>query len=139
MIWGFAHGKAGRFREPRGCDTRVLRMRVDARADRRPAESNPGELVDGDARAADRLLHLSGVALELLPEPDRSRVLEVCAAGLDHRPELLALRLERFVQTLQGWNELVVDRHRGRELDGSRDVVVGGLAKDHVVVGMDQA
>src|SRR5207302_6760799 len=71
------------FREARGYGARVLRVRVEACPDGRAAERDARQLVDGAERAAHRLIDLTGVALELLAQADRRRVLEVGAAGLD--------------------------------------------------------
>src|ERR1700674_1838974 len=103
-------------------------MRVDPGAHGSASERDPRQLVDRSLRAPDRFLDLPGVALELLAEPDRGRVLEVSAARLDDRPEFLALGLERAREPLEGWDELVLDRHRRSKLDRGRDHVVGGLA-----------
>src|SRR5258706_9721126 len=112
-------------------------MRVEACANGRAAEGNAGQLVDGTVRAADRFFHLPGVALELLAEADRRRVLEVRAAGLDNRPELAALGLERLAQLVESRDQLVVDGHCGRQLDRARDHVVRRLTEVDVVVRMN--
>ena len=125
--------------QPGGGNPGELRVGVDAGADSRAAERNARELIDGRSRSPHRFLDLPGVALELLPEPDRGGVLEVRASGLDHRPELLALGFERLVQPLQRRDELILDRHRRGKLDRGRNDVVGGLAEVHVVVGVDEA
>ena len=72
-----------------------VRVGVDPGPDGGPAERHGEQLGLGGARPADRLLDLAGVAAELLAEPDRRRVLEVRPAGLDHRPELVRLGVER--------------------------------------------
>ena len=60
-----------------------------------PPSGTASELGLGGTGSADRLLDLTGVAPELLAEPDRGRVLEVGPAGLDDRPELARLGVER--------------------------------------------
>ena len=124
VVGRFLDRHAARFREASRRDARVLRVRIDAGAYRGAAEWHPRQLVDRATSAADRLLDLARVALEFLAEADRSGVLEMCAPGLDHRPELLAFRFERALQTFQRGDELVLDRHRGGELDRGRDDVV---------------
>ena len=70
-------------------------MRVDARAHRRAAERQLGQArLDRAPAGARPLLHLRGIARELLPEPDRHRVLQVGAADLDDLVELLGLALQ---------------------------------------------
>ncbi len=56
------------------------------------------------------------------------------AARLDHRPELPALHLECALQALDGRDQLLLDRQRGRELDRGRDDIVRGLAQVDVIV-----
>src|SRR5260370_113931 len=57
----------------------------------------------------DCILDLPGITLEFLAHPDGRCVLQVRPAGLDHRPELLALRLQRSLQQLQRGDQLVGD------------------------------
>src|SRR5204863_387779 len=79
-----------------------LRMTVDARADRRSTERQIAELMLGIAQPLDRLRHLAGVALELLAEPNRRRVLEVRPTRLDDGPEFLLLLVQRVPQLFAG-------------------------------------
>ena len=116
---------------------RVLRVGVDARPDGGPAERDLEQLGLGGAGPPDRLLDLAGVAAELLAEPDRRRVLEVGPAGLDDRPELLFLGGQRGVQALEGGQQRLLDRDRGRQLERRRDRVVRALAPIDVVVRVD--
>jgi hypothetical protein len=60
-------------------------------------------------------------------------------AGLDDRPELLALGAKRLAQPVQGRHQLSLDCHGDRKLDRGRDDVVRGLAEVDVVVGVDAA
>ena len=60
--------------------------------------------------AAPRSLHLARVAEELLTEPDRRRVLQVGAAGLDHRPQLVGLAPQRRLQDSQAGDGVLADQ-----------------------------
>src|SRR5205807_6273133 len=133
----FDHNPA-RFGEPRGGDACILRVRVEAGADSGSAERYTRKLVDRAAGATDGFFDLTRVALELLAQADRRCVLQVRAAGLDHRPELLALGLEYALEPLERGHELVLDGHRGRKLNRGRDDIVRGLTEVDVVVGMDE-
>jgi hypothetical protein len=113
-------------------------MGVETGADRGASERQARQLVDRGTRPAYRFLHLARVAAELLAEPDRGRVLEVGATGLDDRPELFALDLERALQALERGDQLVLDRRGSRDLDRGRDDVVRGLAQVDVIVGVDE-
>src|SRR5207248_5170694 len=99
------HGDAARFGEAGRGDPCVLRVGVDARTYSGSAEGHARQLVYRGFGAADRFLHLAPVALELLAQTYRGRVLKVRAAGLHHRPELLALSLERSLQALERRDE----------------------------------
>ena len=116
---------------------RVLGMGVDPGPDGGSAERHGEQFLLGGTGSPDRFLDLARVAAELLAEPDRRRVLEVGPAGLDDRPELLGLGGERRVEPLEGRDQLLLDRHRGRELERRRDRVVRALAAVDVVVGVD--
>ena len=75
---------------------------VDPGPDGRAAERHAEELGLRRAGSPDRRLDLAGIALELLAEPDRRRVLEVGPTGLDDRVELDRLRGERRVERAPG-------------------------------------
>src|SRR5438105_8029537 len=109
-------------------------MRVETGANSGAAKRHACQFLDARPSAPDGLLHLAGVAAKFLPQPDRCCVLQVGAARLDQWPELAALRLECRAQLLEGWEQLVLYRHRGRELNRGWDDVVGGLAQVDVVV-----
>ena len=98
MVGRLLHLEASRLGEPRRSEPCELGMRVDAGSHRRPPERYPRELVDRGAAAADRLLDLPRVALELLSQPDWRGVLQVGAAGFDDRPELFALPFQRSLK-----------------------------------------
>ena len=139
VVGRLADGQAGQDRQPGTGPEGVLRMGVDPRSDRGPAERHRQELCLRGARATDPFLDLAGVAAELLAEPDRRRVLQVGPARLDDRPELLLLGHERGVEALEGRQQLVLDGDRGRQLEGRRDRVVRALAAIDIVIGMDGA
>src|SRR2546422_10503245 len=79
----------------------VQRVGVEPCPDGGPAEPHPSQLIARASGSSDRLLDLPRVALELLAQPDRRCVLEEGAAGLDHRPALLALSVQRGFRTSQ--------------------------------------
>ena len=91
----------------------------------------------GGEGASHGLLDLTCVAPELLAEPDRGRVLQVGATGLDDRPELVGLGRERGLQLDEGRQQRLFDGHRRGELQCRRDHVVGALAPIDVVVRVD--
>ena len=68
-----------------------LRMGVDAGANRRAPERDLAEFLLLVSQSPDPAFDLTRITQELLPEADRGCVLKVCAAGLDHIPELLRL------------------------------------------------
>ena len=115
------------------------RVGVDPGADGGAAEGQLAELVEGLGGAAPGALDLPGPPQELLTEPDRGGVLEVGAAGLDDRPELLAPRPQRGLQGGERGEEIAGEHHRGGHVNGGRDHVVGRLAEVDVVVGVDRA
>ncbi len=137
VVGGLADGQPGQRRQPGAGPEGVLGMGVDPGPDGGPAERHGEQLGLGGAGAAERFLDLPGVAAELLAEPDRRRVLEVGPAGLDDRPELLLLGDERGVEPLEGGQQVVLDGHRGRQLERGRDRVVRALAAVDVVVRVD--
>ena len=139
VVGRLAHGQPGQHRQPGTGPEGVLRMGVDARADRGPAERHEEQLGLGGSRPPERFLDLAGVAAELLAEPDRRRVLQVGPARLDDRPELLLLGHERGVEALEGGQQLVLDGDRGRQLERRRDRVVRALAAIDVVIRVDGA
>src|SRR6266480_6600424 len=79
VVGRLADGDPARLRQPRRGESRELRMRVDPGSHRGATKWNAGQLVHRRASTPDGLLRLPGVALELLAETDRRRVLEVGA------------------------------------------------------------
>ena len=132
-----ADGQPGQARQPGARPERVFGMGVDPGPDRGPAERDLEQLGLGRACAPDRLLDLAGIAAELLAEADRCRVLEMGPAGLDDRPERLLLGHQRGVEVLEGGQQVLLDGHRGRQLERRRDDVVRALAAVDLVVGVD--
>ena len=77
-----------------------------------------------------------GVAAELLAERHRHRVLQVCAADLEHAAERRGLRVERVGQLPRRAHERR-GRRQQRQPRRRREHVVGGLAHVDVVVRVD--
>jgi hypothetical protein len=82
------------------------------------------------------VLELRHVPGELLPERERRRVLQVGAADLDDAGESLAFLRQRSAQRFEGWEEIVLDGRRRREVHRRRKDVVRRLAQVDVVVRM---
>ncbi len=139
MVVGLTDGQAGEVRETGARTRRVVGMGIDPGPDRGPAERDLQQFDLGGADPPDRLVELTGIALELLPETDRRRILEVGPTGLDDRPEGLRLCGECCPQPLEGGQQRLLDRDRGGQLERGRDRVIRALAPIDVVVRVDLA
>src|SRR3954468_3106374 len=107
-------------------------MGVDPRSDCRTAQWHREQLDLRCPGTSERFLHLTRIAAELLTEPDRRRVLEVRPTRLDHRPEFLLARGQRRVEALEGRQQALLDRDRGRQLERRGDRVVRALTAVYV-------
>ena len=94
---------------------------VHSSADSGAAQRYLTEFVFGLFKARYSALYLSGVAEELLSEPDRSGVLEVGASGLDDWHKLVRLSVEVGLEFFQSGDEFVVYRLERGDMDGGRD------------------
>ena len=139
VVRGLADRECQQLGQPRAGPGGEFGMGVDPSPDRGPAQRHRQQLVTRRLDAADRLLDLAGIALELLSKADRRGVLEVRPPGLDDGPELLGLRGEGLLELDERGDEDLLDRHRGAELERRRDVVVRALAPVDVVVRVDPA
>ena len=113
---------------------RELGVDVDAGTHRCAADGEFGKVRDGALKPLDTTLDLSGIADELLAQPNGCRVLEMRPTGLDHRHELITLVLQCGFEVGHRGEEAVVDGAQGRDVNRSGDHVVGGLPDVHVVV-----
>ena len=71
-------------------------------------------------------------------EGDGHRVLQVGAPALHHVPVLLLQPSEGLHQPVNGRQQLVLQRHRRRNVHGRGEGVVGALGHVYVVVGVEQ-
>lgn len=116
-------------------------------------EANPGGCVDtcsyggpserefedpwqrgGDAGAG--LMHLVGVAAELLAEAHGHRVLQMRAADFDDFVKLARLAVEFALEFIHGRKEALVQSFGGGDVHGGGKYVVARLASIDLVVGM---
>ncbi len=116
-----------------------LGVRVDARADSRAAQGNLAQLANSAVKPADAALNLTCVPLKFLPQPDRRRVLQVSAASLDDRHELLGFVTQRVLQPAERGLQILVNRHKRRQVNRGWDDVVAGLAHVDVVIFVNRA
>ena len=116
-------------------ERRVVRLGVDAGADRRAADVHLPEPVGGLRQLLPVALHGVAVGGELLAQPDGRGVLQVGAAGLDDVVELGALGQQRRGQEVER-GERGGQRGQHREPHRGRDHVVGALGHVDVIVGM---
>ena len=113
-------------------------MGVDAGADRRASQGYLGQGLLRPLHPLNAVPGLSGITQEFLAEAHRRGVLQMSAAGLDYRPELLGLLFELTSQVLQTRNQVLLDRQQGGQVDRGGDDVVGRLPHVDVVVGVYQ-
>ena len=113
----------------------ILGLGVDAGADGRAADVHLAEPVGGLGQLLAMPLHGVAVRGELLAEPDRRRVLEMGAAGLDDRVELDALGQQRVGKAVERGQQAGQRGERGQPHGGGNDVV-GALRHVDMIVGM---
>ncbi len=99
-------------------------MGIDPCADSRAAQGDLRQFALSMAHACDAALNLACVTKKFLAQPDRRGILQVGAAGLDDRHELVGLLLQRLLQTLQHRYQVMLDADQRREVDSCRDHVV---------------
>ncbi len=108
-------------------------------ADRGAAERQHADRRQRGFDAVARVLHLRGVAAELLAERHGRGVHQVRAARLHDRRELTRLLPQRRDQTVERGQQVDHRHAHGREVDGRREHVVRRLRRVHVVVRMHRA
>ena len=138
VIFSLPDFESCRLREPTRRALRELGMCIDPRSHCRPTKRDHEQLRLGGLRPTDRLLELACITPEFLAKSDRRCVLEVRAPRLDDRPELVGLGFDSSTQSLEGRQQLLLDRHRGRQLHRRRHDIVGALTAIDVVIGMDR-
>ena len=110
---------------------------VESSADGRRAEVEFEQLDRVDGHLRGRVQHVGGVAAEHLSDRDRHGVLEVGAADLQDRCELVRLALERLAQGRGRFRQAVRHRQDGEPHRRGKHVV-GGLSHVDVVVRVHQ-
>ncbi len=108
---------------------------VETGADRGRAEVDLVDQLEGLREPAAVLVEHDGEGGELLPECHRHGVLQLGAAHLQHVAELDGLAGEGVLEDGHGV-EQAAHRRYGRDSDGGRVDVVGGLAEVDVLVGV---
>ena len=88
-----------------------------------------------DRHNGDAVLHLRRVAGELLAEPDRGRVHQVRATGLDDVVERARLFIQYLPKPGQGRQQVALDLHHGRHVQCGRDHVVAALLTSSSALG----
>ena len=79
----------------------ILGLDVYAGSDRAASDSQVAQVVCGFNYTLEPSPQRAAVRLELLPKPDRHRVLEVRASRLQHLVEFLPFFLERLRESLE--------------------------------------
>src|SRR5205807_6003367 len=109
MVRRFAERDAGARRESGDDARRELGMRADAGTHRGSPEWQFGEHLHRTLREGARPLHLPGETEELLTQAYRCGVLQVGAARLDHRPELVRLGTKRALERVERGDQVARD------------------------------
>ncbi len=138
MVGRLAHAQTGALVDDLAYPSRELRVHIDAGAHRVAAQRDFLELLAGLVQAAHGAFHLAGVALELLAQSNRRRVLEMRATGLDDRPELFAFLLQHLAQALDGRDQDLVQFRQRCQVHRRRDDVVGRLLAVDIVVRVNE-
>jgi hypothetical protein len=119
-------------------ETGIFRLRIEAGPDSGPADAERSKPISGLSQLFPMAKHRAAVGGEFLSQPDRSRVLEMGPARLDHSIELVAL-LEQGVSQRVERSEKAGQRGQGRQPHGGWNDVVGALRHVDVIVGVHRA
>src|SRR5882762_4423182 len=132
-------GQPGRFSQLLGDARAEFGMSVEPRAHRGAAQGELAQVRERGANMGNAVVQLRHPAGDLLPERERSGVLQVRAADLDDVLERFGLRRQDVAQRRKRGYEPVVDRlNRGDAHRRGKNVVRGLTAVD-LVVGMHAA
>lgn len=102
--------------------------------------SSLGKVSESGENVLDSLnavLHLGGVAGELLSESERSGVLQMGSANLDDVVKLLGLGVQRLLEQLELGDQRLGDLHDSGNVHDGGEGVVGRLRHVDVIIGVD--
>src|SRR5262249_30501967 len=88
----------------------------------------------GIDQATNTMPDLARVAAEFLAEANRSGVLKMRPANLEHCGEVSGFFIQSVVQFPQSWYQSIDDAIQGRHVDGRRDDIVAGLTEVDMII-----
>ena len=139
FVGSAAEGQADALGQPGGHRLTETGGGVEPGSHRRATDGQLLHLGQAQTQAVEAELQLGDIATELLAEAEGHGVLQMGAADLDDRGELLSAAAQGLDQALQGWDQLAMQRNRHRHMHRRREGVIAGLAEVDMVVGMHRA
>ena len=113
-------------------------MTIQSSADGSTPEGHFVQGLLGTLHPSNAKFDLSGIPAEFLSKSHRGRVLQMGPPDLDNTIELSSLAVESTMESVQGRQQLTMDRFRGSDVNRRWYDIVAGLAQIDVIVWMDE-